>query len=77
MTDQLVIEHLEFQGHCGVSEGERLIPQPIAVDLVLDYPRRGITDIAGTDEITRAVDYTKVAERAIEIGTSQSTSWKP
>ncbi len=72
MTDQLVIEHLEFQGHCGVSEEERLIPQPIAVDLVLDYPPRGIATIAVADEISGAVDYARVAERVIESGTSQS-----
>ena len=72
MADQLVIEHLEFQGHCGVSEEERLIPQSIAVDLVVDYPPQSMSAIAGTDDISKAVDYARVAERVVETATSQS-----
>ena len=72
MADELVIERLEFQGHCGVTEEERLIPQSIAVDLVLDYPPKLMSAIASTDDISKAIDYARVAERVIDTGTSQS-----
>ena len=35
MDDRLIIERLEFQGYCGVSEAEREAPQLMAVDLEL------------------------------------------
>ena len=72
MADQLVIEHLEFQGHCGVTEEERLIPQPIAVDLIVDYPPQSMSASASTDDISKAIDYARVAERVMDTGTSQS-----
>lgn len=72
MSDQLVIERLEFQGHCGVSQEERLIPQSLAVDLILDYPPQSMSAIARTDDIAKAMDYVRVTERVIETGTSQS-----
>ncbi len=72
MSDQLVIEHLEFQGHCGASEAERLIAQPIAVDLVLDYPPDGVAKAARSDDFTQVIDYATVAERTVQIGTSRS-----
>lgn len=71
MADQLIIEHLEFQGHCGVTEAERLVPQPIAVDLVVDYPDKAVAVIAARDDLADAVDYARIAQRLIEIGTSQ------
>ncbi len=71
MADQLIIEHLEFQGHCGVTESERLVPQPIAVDLIVDYPEAAMEAIADRDDITHAVDYATIAQRAMEVGTSQ------
>ncbi len=72
MSDQLVIEHLEFQGHCGASEAERLIAQPIAVDLILDYPPDGVAKAARSDDLTQVIDYATVAERIVQIGTSRS-----
>lgn len=72
VADQLIIEHLEFQGHCGVTEAERLVPQPIAVDLVVDYPEQAVAAIAGRDDLAEAVDYGLIAQRLIEVGTSQA-----
>ncbi|MBM4122110.1 MAG: dihydroneopterin aldolase [Nitrospira sp.] len=74
MADRVVIERLEFQGHCGVTQEERQVPQPIAVDLALDYPPAALTAAAATDRLAEAVDYAKVAERIIEIGTQQEFS---
>src|SRR5687767_5758580 len=71
MPDHLIIECLEFQGHLGVTQEERQIPQPIAVDLKMDYAPALFTAAAATDDLAQAVDYAKVAERVVEIGQSQ------
>lgn len=71
MAAQLVIERLEFQGHCGVTAKERQVPQPIAVDLELDYPAHALETAAQSGDITQAVDYAKVADRVLEVATGQ------
>jgi dihydroneopterin aldolase len=71
MAAQLVIERLEFQGHCGVTAEERQIPQPIAVDLELHYPVRALETAAQSGDIAQAVDYAKVADRVLEVATGQ------
>jgi dihydroneopterin aldolase len=71
MPDHLVIEHLEFQGHCGVTDAERQLPQPIAVDAELDYPEAAMAAAASTDAITHAVDYATVAQYLVDLGTSR------
>ncbi len=63
-TDHLIIERLEFQGYCGVSEPERDAPQPMAVDLELFLD---MAPAAATDELARTVDYTQVVERVTAI----------
>ena len=68
MADQLVIERFEFQGHCGVTEAERLVPQPLAVDLVVEYPEKAVAAIADSDDLAGAVDYTRIVQRLHEIG---------
>jgi dihydroneopterin aldolase len=68
MAGKIIIERLEFQGNCGVTPGERRQHQPLAVDLELECQ----TEPAATsDDIRQAVDYAQVADRAIEIGTTQ------
>ena len=71
MPDHLIIERLEFQGHLGVTQEERQIPQPIAVDLKMDYAPASFTAAAATDDLAQAVDYAKVAERVVEISQRQ------
>ncbi|MGH7209382.1 MAG: dihydroneopterin aldolase [Nitrospiraceae bacterium] len=68
MSERVIIERLEFQGHCGTTAAERRVAQPIGVDLELEYP---LGPAAETDNIERAVDYAKVAERVIEVGGAQ------
>ena len=68
MAGKIIIERLEFQGCCGVTPEERRRPQPLAVDLELDCQ----TEPAATsDNIQHTVDYAHVADRVIEIGTTQ------
>lgn len=71
MASHLIIEDLEFQGHCGVTPAERQVAQPIAVDMELDYPTE---PAAITDDIGNAVDYARVSERVIEIATREEFS---
>ncbi len=66
MPDQVIIEGLEFQGHCGVTAEERARLQPIRVDLELTYTGPAPT----SDDLAEAVDYTTVARLVEEIGTS-------
>ncbi|MGQ0812466.1 MAG: dihydroneopterin aldolase [Nitrospiraceae bacterium] len=68
MAGHIVIERLEFQGHCGVIPEERQHPQPLAVDAELDCPTDGA---AVSDDIDQAVDYARVAERIFQIGSTQ------
>ena len=71
MAGKIIIERLEFQGRCGVTPEERRRPQPLAVDLELDCQ----TDpAAASDDIRQAVDYAEVADRIIEIATTQDCS---
>jgi dihydroneopterin aldolase len=71
MPDHLMIEHLEFQGHCGVTAAERQAPQPIAVDLELEYAPGTFSLAASTGDIADAVDYAAVSARVLEVGRKQ------
>lgn len=68
MAGKIIIERLEFQGCCGVTLEERRRSQPLAVDLELDR-QADLTEIS--DDIHHTVDYAQVADRIIEIGTTQ------
>ena len=68
MDDRLIIERLEFQGCCGVSEAEREAPQPMAVDLELSLD---MAPAAVTDDLVRTVDYLRVTERILAIAQGQ------
>jgi FolB domain-containing protein len=68
VTDRLIIERLEFQGFCGVSESEREVPQPMAVDLELGFD---MVPAAATDDITRTVDYIRVTEQVLAIAQTE------
>ena len=70
MAGHIVIEQLEFRGRCGVMPEERARPQPLAVDLELDCR----LEAAGlSDDIGRTIDYAKVAQRVVDIGTGQES----
>ena len=69
--ERLVIERLEFQGRVGILAEERRTTQPIGVDLEMAYPLHAFDTAAGSDQIAKAVDYAKVAERIVQIGTAR------
>jgi dihydroneopterin aldolase len=68
MAHRIIIERLEFQGCCGVAPEERRRPQPLAIDLELEF-EGGSGDVS--DNIHEVVDYAQVAERIVELGTTQ------
>jgi len=68
VDDRLIIERLEFQGYCGVTEAEREAPQPMAVDLELSLD---MAPAAATDDLVRTVDYLRVTERVLAIAQTQ------
>ncbi|MGQ0667248.1 MAG: dihydroneopterin aldolase [Nitrospiraceae bacterium] len=70
MSGRIIIERLEFRGRCGVTAEERARPQPLAVDLELDCP----LEPAGlSDNLAHTIDYAKVAQRVVEVGTAQDS----
>ncbi|MBS0183493.1 MAG: dihydroneopterin aldolase [Nitrospira sp.] len=72
MSGHIVIEQLEFRGRCGVTPEERARPQPLAVDL--DFELDGRLEAAGlSDDLVHTIDYAKVAQHVIDIGTLQES----
>ncbi|MFQ5992942.1 MAG: dihydroneopterin aldolase [Nitrospiraceae bacterium] len=71
VADSLAIERLEFPGYCGVDQAEREDPQPIAVDLDLEYPLGRWEEAAATADLTHTVDYAAIAGRVVEVGTQE------
>lgn len=68
MAGTIIIERLEFQGRCGVTQEERRKPQPLAVDLELECQTE---PAAATDDIHHTIDYAQVADRIVEIAAAQ------
>ncbi|MCS6897016.1 MAG: dihydroneopterin aldolase [Nitrospira sp.] len=68
MPDSIVIQRLEFRGHCGVTAEERRHLQPLAVDVEIQRLPRPL-DLA--DQLDRTIDYAAVARRLVEVGTAQ------
>ena len=70
MGGHIVIKQLEFRARCGVTPDERARPQSLAVDLELDCR----LEAAGlSDDLVHTIDYAKVAQRVIDIGTARES----
>ncbi len=67
MPERIIIERLEFYGHCGVTEEERRKAQLIAVDLELEA---SVESAAISDRLDETIDYARVAERLVTLSTS-------
>jgi dihydroneopterin aldolase len=68
MAGRIVIERLELHGRCGVTDEERVRPQPLAIDLELDCR---IDEAGRSDRLAHTIDCAKIAQRVIEVGTTQ------
>lgn len=64
MPSHIVIERLECEGRCGVSEQERQRPQKLAVDLDLEFPTGPASE---TDDLGSTIDYAAVTQRVVSL----------
>ncbi len=69
MRSTLIIERLVLQARCGVTEAERARPQPMAVDLELEYDAG---PAAASGDIARAVDYAQVTRQIGQVAAAGS-----
>ena len=68
MTEQLIVQAIEFKGHIGVTD-EMLAPQPIRVDLKLTYPQGAFHTASKSDDISKAIDYAIAIDHVVRLGT--------
>jgi 7,8-dihydroneopterin aldolase/epimerase/oxygenase len=60
MTDRIVLSRMEFEGHHGVGDEERNLPQAIEVDVEIFADLR---DAGTNDDLERTVNYSRVFDR--------------
>jgi len=70
MCGTIVLKLIEFQSHIGITDEERGRPQPLGVDLELRYPDGAWDAAAESDDVTQAIDYARIVQRVVEIGTA-------
>lgn len=71
MNSRLILEGLEILGYCGVTQDERSQRQPLLIDLEIDCANR---QAAETDNIQHTIDYARIVNRLLEIGTQNQFS---
>ena len=54
MTDRITLSTMRFEGHHGASEEERLLPQLLEVDLVVEAD---LAKAGRTDDVADTIDY--------------------
>lgn len=64
-VDCIRLTDVQFHGHCGCTEGEREMGQRLSVDLELEVP---VAPAAESDDLSRTVDYVKLAETVVHLG---------
>jgi len=69
VTDAVFVRGLEFEGNHGYSAAERRGTRRFRVHLVLELP---LADAARSDRIADTVDYWKVSEAVVAIGTKST-----
>ena len=68
MSDDIIIEGIRFKARCGVTPEERQRAQPLLADLEVGCVAE---DAIHSDELIHAVDYARVVQRVIDVGTTQ------
>lgn len=63
--DKLLIEDLQFHGHCGITEAERQVGQRLSLDLELLVDLRSAPS---RDTLLGLVDYTHITRLVLEAG---------
>jgi dihydroneopterin aldolase len=69
MLDHITVQAIEFTSHIGVTDHERRIRQPMRVDVELGYQKGAVASAAESDDIAKAIDYSRAVECIIQIGT--------
>ncbi len=69
MTDSVFVRGLEFEGNHGYTAAERRGTRRFRVNLTLELP---LGAAASSDKIVDTVDYWKVSEIAVSIGTKST-----
>ena len=69
MTDSVFVRGLEFEGNHGYTAAERRGTRRFRVNLTLELP---LAAAASSDKIVDTVDYWKVSEIAVSIGTKST-----
>ena len=68
MSEQLIVQAIEFNSYIGVTDSERRVQQPLRVDLELDYVVGGFRLAAHNDDLSKAIDYERAVACIIRIG---------
>lgn len=63
--DRLIIKDIEFIGHCGITEEERMVGQRISADIEVSLD---ISRAAASDSMEETVDYVDICNKAVSIG---------
>ncbi|MDE0145985.1 MAG: dihydroneopterin aldolase [Nitrospira sp.] len=71
MSEAIIIEGIRFQARCGVTPDERQCPQPLLADLELTC---SVEDAIHSDSLTKTVDYARVMQRVIDVGTTHENA---
>ena len=69
MPDSVFVRGLEFEGNHGYTAAERRGTRRFRVNLTLELP---LADAARSDKISDTVDYWKVSEAVVAIGTKST-----
>jgi len=67
--DRILVQGIEFHGHCGVTAEERKVGQRISVDVELEVDLRSASR---QDAVSKTVNYAKVCQTVLEIGRSET-----
>ena len=67
--DRLSIKDIEFIGHCGITEEERIVGQRISADIevTLDLSKATVSD-----RLEDTVDYVSLCDKVVSIGRGES-----
>ena len=71
VSEAIMIEGIRFQAKCGVTLDERQRPQPLLADLEITCR---IEDAIHSDSLTKTVDYARVIQRVITVGTTNENA---
>jgi len=66
--DKIIIKEIEFIGHCGITEEERIVGQRLSADIEISVD---ITTAANSDRIQDSIDYVGVCNKIVSIGSEE------